>query len=504
MKLRRLIFPTIARVVHQQYKHDSSRLIDEQRKLFLHLTNQIQQTSYGKDLNLTKLVNYEDYRKNIPPQHYSNFEPYIQRATQGEPHVLWPGVPKAFALTSGTTSGQKLIPLTVDSLKSQQRGRMIAVANYAIKYNQWNHLNGPLLYFTGHSTPTKVGNFDANLVSSLLINQVPNWYRRLNLPNAQVADTIDFSERMDLMVHEALKNRTLIRGIVAFPPWLNHFLDLVEAETSQKFHELFPNFSLLVTSGVSYNSYKHKISRQLGGNFDRIETYPTSEGFIGFTSDRNEEGFSLLPNNGVFYEFVRIQELKKEYPERYWVDEVELGIEYAILLTTNSGLLSYVLGDTVKFISLSPPKMIITGRVNRSLSPLAEHVNVVQTDRCIALLAQQFNLTISAYMVTATPQEDSQLPQYRWIIACDRKPENQEAFIHQLEQNLQAENSLYNSFKLENLYQKTEILFVQSDAFIRYLKRNEALHFQHKTIPIQPDLFTFNTYYQYMLTQQHC
>ncbi len=501
--MRSIIFPPIAKTVYQQYQRESTELINEQRKLFYQLFHKIQTTAIGNDLSLHKLTTYDDYRRNIPIQHYTNLEPYILRASRGEKHMLWPGIPKAIAVTAGTTSGQKFIPLTAESYKSHRKGRMIAIANYSVKYNEWDHLKGPLLYFTGNSTPRKLGKYDANLVSSLLFNNVPNWYRRLNLPSEKVTQTIDFSERMMLMIDEALKNRNQLRGIVAFPPWLSHFLDQLEQQTNSTFGELFPNFNLLVTSGMSFTSYETKIMKQLGQNFDRLETYPTSEGFIGFTASRNEAGFSLLPQNGIFYEFVKVVDMKHEHPQRFWIDEVELGVEYALILTTNAGLLSYVLGDTVKFININPHTLIITGRVNRAISILKENVTVTNTNNSISKLDRQFNLTISEYCVTGSPQQLNKKPQYTWIIACKNRPEHPESVKHQLHLNLIQENILYGSFSEDGLFDFPEVLFVKEDAFLNYLKTQDGVHFQQKIEHIQLDLTKFNLCYEFMLKQQH-
>lgn len=503
MNFRSLIFPPLAKTVYRQYLRENAQLIDEQRKLFYQLFHSIQTTAIGNDLNLHKLRSYDDYRRNIPIQHYADLETYILRAARGEKNMLWPGIPKAIAVTSGTTTGQKFIPLTAESFKSHRKGRMTAIANYSVKYNQWNHLKGPLLYFTGNSTPIKFGKYDANLVSSLLFNEVPGWYRRLNLPGERVTQTIDFSERMTLMIEEALKNREQLRGIVAFPPWLSCFLDLLEKQTNSTFGEVFPNFNLLLTSGMSFTSYENKITGQLGQHFDRLETYPTSEGFIGFTADRNESGFSLLPQNGIFYEFVRVADMENEHPPRFWIDEVEPGIEYALILTTNAGLLSYVLGDTVKFIEVNPHKLIITGRINRAISPFAEHVTVTDTNNSISRLAREFNLTISEYCVAAKPQQQNKKPQYTWIIACKNPPENPESARQQLNLNLARENVLYGGFNRAGFYEFPEVLFVKEDAFMRYLKTQEGLHFQQKTEHIQLDLAKFDLCYQFMLSQQH-
>ena len=503
MNLRSLIFPPLAKSVYQQYQRESADLVSEQRKLFYQLFHKIQLTAIGNDLNLKKLDSYDDYRRNIPIQHYANLESYILRASKGEKDMLWPGVPKAIAVTAGTTSGQKFIPLTAESFKSHRRGRMMAIANYSVKYNQWEHLKGPLLYFTGNSTPRKLGNYDANLVSSLLFQNVPKWYRRLNLPSEKVSETIDFSERMSLMIDEALKNHEKLRGIVGFPPWLSHFLDQLEQQTKSTFGELFPNFNLLVTSGMSFTSYENKIVKQLGQNFDRLETYPTSEGFIGFTATRNEAGFSLLPQNGVFYEFVKMADMNQEHPQRFWIDEVELGIEYVLILTTNAGLLSYVLGDTVKFIDLKPHKLVITGRVNRAISILKENVTITDANNSISKLAQQFNLTISEYCVAAKSQQLDKKPQYTWIIACKSQPENPEAVKQQLDLNLMQENILYASFRRDGLFEVPEVLFVKEDAFMNYLKAKDGIHFQQKIEHLQLDLTKFNLCYEFMVTEQH-
>ena len=491
MNLRSLVYPPIAKHFYQKFLRDSNNIELEQQKQFQELLNSTKKTAFGQHWNLNSIKNYREYRKQFPIQQYEDLREFIIRASNKEPNVLWPGIPRYFAQTSGTISGKKFIPITHESFQSQRKGRVIAMANYSMRNQKLNQMKGPMLFFSSFAKNEQFGAYSSNLVSSIMAQNIPKWLRKYNLPSDDVHQIEDFSLRMDQMIREVLIHRKALRGIVSFPPWLNFFLEKLESHANVGFEELFPNFSLLVTSGMSYLPYQSKVVARMGRNFDHLETYPTSEGFIGFTDELEIPGFSLMPSNGVFFEFVKLKDVQDRYAFRVPLEEVELGEEYAILVSNNSGLMSYLIGDTVKFISLNPRKMIITGRINRAISLMSENVSLHNTDSCIAQLSKELNQNFSEYLCHGFHPSDQSLPHYRWILEAADSSSKLSSLGEMIHQKLGKINTLYQHYSSEGLIGKPEVILVKPGSFFSYVQSQKSVDFQQKMehICVDPEKF---------------
>ena len=498
MSLRTFIYPPVANTVYRRHVKKMGLIVEEQKNQLKQLLYTAKDTEFGKKHSFGFIKNYNDYKNNVPLQHYNHLAASIEKMGQGQADILWPGVPKYFAATSGTLSGKKFIPISTEGLKSQKMGRLTAMANYSMKYNKLNQLKGPMLFFSARPSFVQFGKYKARLVSALMAETIPNWMKKYNLPSGGIYEIENFGDRIDFMVKEALANKKDLRGIVAFPPWLQLFLNQLQLQNDLDFEKIFPNFSLLVTSGMSYKPYEQIVREKMGKHFDHLETFPSSEGFIGFKDTLNEPGMSFMPSNGVFYEFVKIADVNKENAERIGIEETETNTEYALLLTTNSGLWSYVLGDTVKFIQTHPWKFVVTGRVGRTLSLVAEHVTIGDADACIDAVCKKQNVTLHEYICSGNIPANGEKPRYEWIVECSNFPENKEAFAKALHVQMMKLNVLYEEVSEDGVMDVPIVYFVPPGSFMRYLNHSLDIDAQQKLEHICADYIKFCNYKRFM------
>lgn len=408
--------------------------------------------------------------------------------------ILWPGIPQHFTMSSGTSSGRKFIPVSGEAMKSQRYGRLTALANYSMRNKRLNQLEGPMLFFSAPSSYVKYGKYEAKLISSLLSQSIPAWLKKYNLPGKGIDNYNRFDARIGCMVREAYTNRQNIRGMVAFPPWLHLFLLEVAENYAIDFKDLFPNFSLLITSGMNYRPYAPLIREKMGSGFDHMETYPSSEGFLAFTDTLNEEGMSFMPANGIFFEFIKANDLHKNDPERICIEEVSVQEEYAVIITTNSGLWSFVLGDTIKFISTHPWKFNITGRIGSTLSLVSESVTLADTDNCISAVCRQLHLPLFEFMCSAHHSVNEQISRYEWIVECAQPFPNKKIFAQTLHREMQKLNVLYEKFSHTGIIQVPEVTFAEPGFFISHIQQSQNFHAQIKMPHICVDHAKFCSY----------
>jgi hypothetical protein len=366
-------------------------------------------------------------------------------------------------------------------------------------YQKLKHIKGPMVFFSGYSANEAFGKYQSNLVSAIMATNIPAWLRKYNLPSAKAAQIKDFDLRMAAIIRECIQARHHLRGMVTFPPWLLYFLEQLPKHTNASFSELFPNFGLLITSGMSYTPYRANTERLLGKTYDRLETYPTSEGFIGFTESLHNPGFSLMPANGMFFEFVHLKDVDNPYAKRYCLEEVECACPYAILVTTNAGLMSFLIGDSVEFISVNPPRMIITGRINRVISLVSENVSINDTDSCIHLFSHETNIHVYDYVCAGV---HGNTPHYQWIISCDALPDKREILCEALHTCMKKTNTLYKHYSNDTLIGPPEIMWVKRNAFPTFMQQHGELDFQKKVEHICVDTAKFERCKSFMSQHQ--
>ena len=278
---------------------------------------------------------------------------------------------------------------------------------------------------------------------------------------------------------------SLISGI---PPWVQMYFDRLEAKTQKKIMEVFPDFSLFVYGGVNFEPYKEKLFHSIGKKIDSIETYPASEGFIAYQDRYDEEGLLLLLNSGIYYEFIPAEEYHSDNPTRLSIGEVELGVNYAVILNNNAGLWGYSIGDTVKFVSKDPYRLLVTGRIKHFISAFGEHVIGEEVEKAMKLALAEFTaVKITEFTVAPYVSADKGMSRHEWYVEFDELPIDIEAFEKCLDFHLTRLNTYYNDLISGNILSKLKVKYLKKESFINYMKSQGKLGGQNKVPRLSND-----------------
>jgi len=437
-------------------------------------------TAFGKDHKFSEIRSYEDFKRRVPVRDYEDIKPYIERVVKGEPDVLWPGLPIYFAKTSGTTSGVKYIPLTKESMPEHIKAARNALLTYIHETGKADFVNGKMIFLQGSPVLDTKYKVPTGRLSGITAHHVPQYLQKNRLPSYGTNCIEDWETKVDAVVEETInQDMRLISGI---PPWVQMYFDRLSAKTGgKKIKDIFKNFSLFVYGGVNFEPYRAKMEETIGKKIDSIETYPASEGFIAYQDSQTEKGLLLLVNSGIFYEFIPTEEYFNENPTRLSLKDVEVGRNYAIILNTNAGLWGYSIGDTVKFVSKNPYKIIVSGRIKHYISAFGEHVIGEEVEHALLSVAKSEGVEITEF--TVAPQvTDPQggLPFHEWFVEFAKEPEDMEAFRLKVDAELQKKNVYYFDLIEGKILQPLMIRSLQKDSFISYMKSEGKLGGQNK------------------------
>ena len=392
MGLKSLVIKPVSGYIHKQISRDARNAVAIQERWLKKLVTKAKDTAFGKEHGFAYIRSYHDFRRRVPLRSYEQLRPYINRIVKGENDVLWPKRPLYFAKTSGTTSGVKYIPITKDSVSNHFGTARNALLMYAHETGNLQFFDGKLIFLSGSPILTKVGNISTGRLSGIVNHHIPAWLRTNQLPSYKTKCIDDWETKLEHIVSETInQDMRLISGI---PPWMQMYFDRLEEKSGQKMKDLFPNFSVLVHGGVNYEPYRQKLEQSIGKKIDSVETYPASEGFIAFQNTQYDEGLLLNTNSGIYFEFVPANEIFDANPTRLNLADVQVGVNYAIIMSTNAGLWAYNIGDTVKFVSLNPYKIVVTGRIKHFISAFGEHVIVEEVETSLQAVAQKHEATI--------------------------------------------------------------------------------------------------------------
>ena len=464
----------------------SRRAVELQESLLKKLVRQAVGTSFGKEHHFNSIQSYQDFKNNVPVRDYEGLIPYVERVKSGEADVLWPGKPLYLAKTSGTTSGTKYIPITHDSVSNHINSTRDALLNYIHETGKSNFLDGKMIFISGSPALDKQNGLLTGRLSGIVNHHVPGYLRRHQLPGYQTNTIEDWEEKIDAIVAETMHQD--MRFISGIPPWVQMYFDRLMEKSGKSISQLFPNFSLFVYGGVNFEPYRKKLEQSIGKKIDSIELYPASEGFIGYQYRQNEPGLLLMLNSGIFYEFILASEYYQPNPTRISLRDVQLGINYALIINSNAGLWGYSLGDTIKFISKDPYRIIVTGRIKQFLSASGEHVIVEEVERAISEASALQHAGVVEF--TVAPQLDPPeggLPYHEWFIEFDRIPEDIEAFSSAIDKSMQRQNSYYRDLIAGHMLQSLKIRPLKSGAFREYMRRLGKLGGQNKVPRLSND-----------------
>ncbi|SDM66703.1 GH3 auxin-responsive promoter family protein [Pedobacter antarcticus] len=458
-----------------------------QQEVLHHLVAEAGNTAFGKDHHFEQIRNYEDFKKHVPVRDYEELRPYIDRVVAGEADVLWKGKPAYFAKTSGTTSGAKYIPISKESMPEHIKAARNALLTYIHETGNADFVNGKMIFLQGSPVLTKKNGINVGRLSGIVANLVPAYLQKNRLPSYQTNCIEDWEEKVDAIVAETIdQNMTLISGI---PPWVQMYFDrLTEKSDGKKIKDIFKNFELFVYGGVNYEPYRAKIENSIGKKIDAIETYPASEGFIAYQDSQHDKSLLLLVQAGIFYEFIPASEYYNENPSRLSLEEVELDTNYALILNTNAGLWGYSIGDTIKFVSKNPYKIMVTGRIKHYISAFGEHVIGEEVEQSLLSVANELGVGITEF--TVAPQvnpEAGELPYHEWFIEFSAPPADLSAFSKKVDQALQKKNIYYFDLIEGKILQPLVIRSLQKDAFVTYMRAEGKLGGQNKVPRLSND-----------------
>ena len=467
-----------ARIVRKQQKWMRDPL-RTQEKVFQELLAKAKNTDFGNDHRFSQIRSHADFVQHVPIRDYEALRPYVDRVVAGESDIMWPGKPAYFGKTSGTTSGAKYIPITKESIRCQVQASRDAILNYIYETGNTAFVNGKMIFLQGSPEMETVNGIKTGRLSGISAHYVPGYLQRNRLPSWETNCIEDWEEKVEKIIDETInEDMTVIAGI---PSWVQMYFERLHERSQKKIGELFSNFQLFIYGGVNYEPYRAKFEGLIGRKVDSIELFPASEGFFAFQDTRQEEGMLLLLDSGIFYEFVPSDSFFDENPPRLTLDQIELGVNYVMIISTNAGLWAYNVGDTVAFVSLKPYRIIVTGRIKHFISAFGEHVIAKEVEEAMEKAIAGTDARVNEFTVAPNMGTDQeQLPYHEWFVEFDAAPEKMEEFIRILDQSMQDQNSYYLDLIQGNILQTLKVSPLQQGAFQEYMRSKGKLGGQNK------------------------
>ena len=485
MNIKSFFAKPFAQYIYNKQLKEQANALKNQQLILNQLVKSASNTLFGKEHQFKEVTDYESFKKRVPIRDYEGLKSYIEKIKAGEANVLWKGKPIYLAKTSGTTSGVKYIPISKDSISNHINGARDAILTYMATTGKNEFTGGKMIFLSGSPVLERVGGIPTGRLSGIVNHHVPAYLRGNQLPTYTTNCIEEWEEKLDKIVEETLgQNLTLIGGI---PPWMQMYFDKLEVTTGKKVGELFPNFNVMVQGGVNFEPYKAKLFESIGKPVDTIELFPASEGFFAFQDQRDQSGLLLNTNSGIFFEFIPLAEIHKEQPTRYSLAEVKLDEQYALIINNNAGLWGYNIGDTVKFVSLNPYRVVVTGRVKHFISAFGEHVIGEEVEQAMLKATQAMDAQVIEFTVAPFIQQAAGKSYHEWLIAFEKQPKDIQAFATLLNQYMCEKNVYYNDLITGNILEPLRITLLDKNAFIDYMRAEGKLGGQNKVPRLSND-----------------
>ncbi len=486
MGIRAFLSKPLAAYMAREQRSWSSRPGEVQQKTFDHIIKKAGDTVFGKDHHFGDIQSHDDFKKLVPIRDYEALSPYVEKLLHGETNVLWPGKPLYFAKTSGTTSGTKYIPITPDSISNHINSARNAILSYIHETGNAQFIDGKLIFLSGSPVLDHKADVPTGRLSGIVNHHVPGYLRSNQMPSYATNCIEDWEEKLEKIIDETIhQDMTLISGI---PPWVQMYFDRISARTGKRIKDVFPNFSMFIYGGVNFEPYRAKLFDSIGKKIDSIETYPASEGFIAYQDSQHEEGLLLMLNTGIFFEFVPADEYFTENPRRLTIEEVELGVNYAVIINSNAGLWGYSIGDTVKFVNKNPYRLLVTGRIKHFISAFGEHVIGEEVEKAMkAAMSQYRDAETTEYTVAPNVTPAEGLPLHEWYIEFSKQPADLHSFELAIDKQLQLLNVYYQDLIEGKILRPLKIIPLRQDAFRDYMKSKGKLGGQNKVPRLSND-----------------
>jgi len=465
-------------------EHYTNNPINAQITTFNDLIGRAQFTEFGKKYNFPNINDFKDFKKNVPIHTYEDIFPYIKRMMDGEQNILWPSPIQWFAKSSGTTSEKsKFIPVSDESIEENHfRGARDILALYYNNFPESEFMSGKILIVGGshkvnkHNEEVHYGD-----LSAVLMQNMASWQHTVRTPSLDIALMEEWEAKLELMALETAKED--VRYIAGVPTWTAVLLNKIKEQSGvNDIHEIWPNLELYIHGGVNFEPYKEQFANFFPTKrINYLDTYNASECFIAVQDIVGEDGMLLCTKHSVFYEFMPLEELEKEHPTTLQLDEVALGTSYAVIISTNSGLWRYALGDTIAFTSLYPFRIKVTGRTKHFINAFGEELMIENSEHAITVACKKTNAHLQDYTAAPIYFTDTSNGAHQWLIEVEIAEDQKENFVAILDQELQNVNSDYEAKRYKDLALRApEVTFVKAGTFTNWLKSKNKLGGQHK------------------------
>ncbi len=475
-----------AKKVYNTIQKWAKKPVKTQEKVFQKLILNAKETQFGADHDFSAIKNHDDFVKHVPVRDYEDLRPYVDQAVDGKENVLWKGKPLYFAKTSGTTSGVKNIPLTKESLKYQVQAARDAILCYIHETGNRKFVKGKWIFLQGSPVLKEKNGIKIGRLSGIVAHYVPGYLQKNRMPSWKTNCIEDWETKVDAIVEETLReNMTVISGI---PSWVQMYFEKLQKKTGKKVGDIFKNFELFIYGGVNFEPYRPNFENLIGRKVDSIELFPASEGFFAFQDSQTEKGMLLLLNSGIFYEFIKADEFFDENPKRLTIKDVEVGVNYVMIISTNAGLWAYNLGDTVQFTSTKPYRVIVSGRIKHFISAFGEHVIAKEIESAIQSAMAGTEISVNEFTVAPqiTPVQ-GELPYHEWFIEFEKEPDDLKIFAKKIDLALQKQNSYYFDLIDGKVLQTLKIRKIKKGGFTDYMKLIGKLGGQNKVQRLSND-----------------
>ena len=470
MVLAKKIFAKIfAFFVVSKIKKSYANAAQIQTNTLKNLINKAKKTKFGIEHQFHKINSIEEYIHKVPIRDYEEINKYIDEIKKGCKDVLWPGKPKYLAKTSGTTSGVKHIPITNESMPNHILCSRNALLFYIYETGDTSFLNGKTIFLQGSPVLDEINGILIGRLSGIVAHHIPSYLRKNNLPSIKTNSIEDWEEKVNEICNETInENMTTIGGI---PSWVQmYFETLLKKSNKKNITELFKDLSLFVYGGVNFSPYEKIFNKLLGKKINKIEYYPASEGFFAYQNSQKDKSLLLQYDSGIFYEFIKTNEFESENYTRYNLTNVEVGVNYILVVTSNAGLWAYNTGDTIKFTSVNPPKILVTGRHKHFISAFGEHVISEEVEQSISELCYEKNIEISEFTVAPLISPEKGLPYHEWWIEFETLSLDFELVSNFLDKKMQEKNIYYKDLIKGKVLKRLEIIEVKKGGFNSYMK----------------------------------
>jgi len=470
------------RVIERFMKHPEKVQIEQ----FKYLINKGKDTVWGKNYNYSSIKSVEEFKKKVPILDYEGFSPYVIRLKQGEKNLLWPGQIKWFAKSSGTTNSKsKFIPISKESLDTcHYRGGHDVLAMFCTQYPDNKVFRGRMLALGGSRQINYFGKKGKSFygdLSAILIENLPAWTYFYRAPKRHIALLSEWEEKIKLITETSItQNVTSLSGV---PSWFLVLLKHILVHTGKKnLLEIWPNLELFIHGGVSFTPYRSQYHEIIPSDAMRyLETYNASEGFFGIQNDLSTQDMLLMLDYGIFFEFMPISEKDKENPETLTISEVKTGVDYAIIISTNGGLWRYLIGDTIRFTSVNPCKIVISGRTRHYINAFGEELIIDNAEKALEKTCKITGAIIKEYTAAPIYMSTSTKGTHQWLIEFEKEPENLSDFIKILDESLKEQNSDYEAKRFKNItLDIPEVVIAHKDLFFNWMKKRNKLGGQNK------------------------